>query len=85
MEKQHAIVPGLVTDNKDVTTIASPQQDSIIIQGTKEKKRILSDYQEKFGANYPDSIITQKKVSSVRMKCLLLVVECNLASTNGIG
>jgi hypothetical protein len=61
MEKQHAIVPGLVTDNKDVTTIASPQQDSIIIRGTKEKKRILSDYQEKFGANYPDSIITQKK------------------------
>ncbi len=36
MEKQHAIVPGLVTDNKDITTIASPQQDSIIIQGTKE-------------------------------------------------
>ena len=61
MEKQHAIVPSLVTDNKDVTTIASPQQDSIIIRGTKEKKRILSDYQEKFGANYPDSIITHKK------------------------
>ncbi len=61
MENQHAIVPGLVMDNKDVTTIASPQQDSIIIRGTKEKKRILSNYQEKFGANYPDSIITHKK------------------------
>jgi hypothetical protein len=60
-EKQHAIVPGLVTDNKDVTTIASPQQDSIIIRGTKEKKRILSNYQEKFRAKYPDSIITHKK------------------------
>jgi hypothetical protein len=45
--------------NNDVRTDtpASPK-NSIIIQGMKEKKRILSAYQDEFGAGHPDSIIT---------------------------
>ncbi len=35
--------------------------NSIIVQGTREKKRILTDYQEKFGSEYPESIVTRKK------------------------
>ena len=57
-EIQHNIIAGIVTNFKDVKTIASLPQDPIIIQGAKEKKRILSDYQVRFGSNYPDSIIT---------------------------
>ncbi len=33
----------------------------IILQGTHEKKRILSDYQEKFGSEYYELIVTRKK------------------------
>ncbi len=35
--------------------------DSIIVQGTRKKKRILMAYQEKFGSEYPESIVTRKK------------------------
>ncbi len=35
--------------------------NSIIVQGTREKKRILMDYQEKFGSEYPELIVTRKK------------------------
>ncbi len=35
--------------------------NSIIIQGTRGKKCILMDYQEKFGSEYPESIVTRKK------------------------
>ncbi len=35
--------------------------NSIIIKGTCEKKRILTAYQEKFGSKYPELIITRKK------------------------
>ncbi len=35
--------------------------NSIIVQGTHEKKRILTDYQEKFGSEYPELIVTRKK------------------------
>jgi hypothetical protein len=41
-------------------TPASPD-NSIIVQGMKKKKRIISAYQDKFGAGHPESIITQKK------------------------
>jgi hypothetical protein len=35
--------------------------NSIIVQGTHEKKPILTDYQEKIGSEYPESIVTRKK------------------------
>ena len=35
--------------------------DEFIVQGTKQKRRILQEYKEKIGANYSDSIITKKK------------------------
>ncbi len=35
--------------------------NSTIIKGTREKKRILTAYQEKFGSEYPELIITRKK------------------------
>jgi hypothetical protein len=35
--------------------------DEIIVQGTKQKRLILQEYEEKFGTDYPDSIITKKK------------------------
>jgi hypothetical protein len=33
-------------------------KNSIIVQGTCKKKRIIMDYQEKFGSEYPESIVT---------------------------
>ncbi len=35
--------------------------NSIIVQGMHEKKSILMDYQEKFGSEYPELIVTRKK------------------------
>ena len=35
--------------------------DLTIISGTREKRRILEVYEEKFGSGYPDSIVTSKK------------------------
>jgi hypothetical protein len=35
--------------------------NSIIVKGTCEKKRILMAYQEIFGSEYPESIVTRKK------------------------
>ncbi len=35
--------------------------NSIIFQGTRERKRILTDYQEQFGSEYPEFIVTRKK------------------------
>jgi hypothetical protein len=35
--------------------------NSIIVQGTCENKCILTDDQEKFGSEYPESIVTRKK------------------------
>jgi hypothetical protein len=35
--------------------------NSIIVKGMREKKRILTEYQEKFGSEYPELIITRKK------------------------
>ncbi len=34
---------------------------SIFVKSTRKKKRILTAYQEKFGSEYPESIITRKK------------------------
>ncbi len=35
--------------------------DSIIVQGTCKKKRILTAYQVKIGSEYPELIVTRKK------------------------
>jgi len=35
--------------------------DAAIVSGTREKRRILEAYEEKFGTGYPDSIISRKK------------------------
>ncbi len=35
--------------------------NSIIVKGTSEKKCILTSYQEKFGSEYPESIVIRKK------------------------
>ena len=43
------------------STAAPHNNDKIIVQGTKQKHLILQEYKEKFGTNYPDSIITKKK------------------------
>ncbi len=61
LKSQLAVAPSIINDKDEVNPVVSPQQDSIIIRGTKEKKHILSTYQEKYGSNFPDSIISQKK------------------------
>jgi hypothetical protein len=35
--------------------------NSIIVQGAREKKHILTTYQEKIGSEYPELIVTRKK------------------------
>jgi hypothetical protein len=61
LKSQLAVAPSIINDKDEVKPVVSPQQDSIIIRCTKEKKHILSAYQEKYGSNYPDSIISRKK------------------------
>ena len=39
------------------------RDDAAIVSGTREKRRILEAYETKFGTEYPDSIVTRKKVS----------------------
>ncbi len=40
-------------------TAALHNDDEIIIQGTRQKRRILQEYEDTFGTNYPDSITTK--------------------------
>jgi hypothetical protein len=51
----------LHTSNSVITTHTMSSNNSIIVQGTREKKRILTAYQEKFGSEYPELIVTRKK------------------------
>ena len=46
-------------------TAAPHKDDEIIIQETRQKRRILQEYEDKFGTNYPDSITTKKKLSTL--------------------
>ena len=48
-------------DSKSVEQTTSTN-DPIIVQGTRDKKRILDDYQKKFGKDCDDSIVVRKKV-----------------------
>jgi hypothetical protein len=55
------IVTLLYTSNSVTASQDMLSNKSIIVQGTCEKKCILMDYQEKFGSEYPESIVTRKK------------------------
>jgi hypothetical protein len=51
----------LSNKNPELVNQATPINDPIIVQGTRDKKRILDDYQKKFGKDSNDSIIARKK------------------------
>jgi hypothetical protein len=55
------IVTLLHTSNSVTASHDMSNNNSIIIKGMHEKKRILTAYQEKFGSEYPESIVTRKK------------------------
>jgi hypothetical protein len=55
------IVTLLHTSNSVTASHDMLSNNSIIVQGTHKKKCILMDYQEKFGSEYPESIVTRKK------------------------
>ncbi len=55
------IVTLLHASNSVTASHDMSSNNSIIIQGTRKKKRILTDYQEKFGSEYPELIVTRKK------------------------
>ena len=47
------------------SAIALNNFDKIIVQGTKQKRRILQEYEDTFGAGHSDSIVPRKKVSTL--------------------
>ncbi len=55
------IITLLQTSNSVTASHDMLSNNSIIIKGTHEKKCILTAYQEKFGSEYPESIVTRKK------------------------
>jgi hypothetical protein len=55
------IVTLLHTSNSVTASHDMSSNNSIIVQGTHKKKRILMDYQEKNGSEYPELIVTRKK------------------------
>jgi hypothetical protein len=55
------IVTLLHTSDSVTASHDMSSNNSIIIQGTCKKKCILTDYQEKFGSEYPELIVTRKK------------------------
>ena len=55
------IVTLLHTSNSVTASHDMWGNNSIIIKGTHEKKCILMAYQEKFGSEYPELIVTRKK------------------------
>jgi hypothetical protein len=60
-DEKSKIVTLLHTSNSVTVSHDMLSNNSIIVQGMHEKKRILMDYQEKFGLEYPESIVTRKK------------------------
>ncbi len=59
--KPNIVLTLLHTSNSVTASHDMSSNNSIIIQGTRKKKRILTDYQEKFGSEYRESIVTRKK------------------------
>ncbi len=55
------IVTLLQTSNSVTASHDMSSNNSIIVKGTHEKKCILTAYQEKFGSEYPELIVTRKK------------------------
>jgi hypothetical protein len=55
------IVTLVQTSNSMTASHDMSSNNSIILKGTREKKRILTAYQEKFGSEYLDLIVTRKK------------------------
>jgi hypothetical protein len=55
------IVTLLHTSNSVTASHDMSSNNSIIVKGTREKQPILTDYQKKFGSEYPESIVTIKK------------------------
>jgi hypothetical protein len=55
------IVSLLHTSNSVTASHDMSSNNSIIVQGTRKKKHILMDYQEKFGSEYPELIVPRKK------------------------
>jgi hypothetical protein len=51
----------LNTSNSVTASHTMLSNNSIIVQGTHKKKGILMAYQEKFGSEYPELIVTRKK------------------------
>ena len=51
----------LTTDDTTTTPSAQLGDDSIIITGTKHKKRVLQEYESKFGNDIPHPIVTRLK------------------------
>ena len=62
------------SNDLDSVNCAIPFNNPIIVQGMRDKKRILEDYQEKIGKNSNNSIVTRKKVRSL-MITLSIVLE----------
>ncbi len=56
-----SIVTLLQTGNSVTASHDMLSNNSIIVQGTRKKKRILTDYQEKIGSENPELIVTRKK------------------------
>ncbi len=55
------IVTLLHTSNSVTASHTMSSNNSIIVQGRRKKKCILTAYQEKFGSEYPELIVTRKK------------------------
>ncbi len=55
------IITLLHTSDSVTASYGMLSNNSIIIKGTREKKRILTAYQEKFSLEYPELIVTRKK------------------------
>ena len=64
----------LSNSEPDSVNRAIPLNGPIIVHGMHNKKRILADYQDKFGKNSTALIATRKKVRSL-MISLLIVLE----------
>ncbi len=62
-DEKSKIVTLLHTSDSATASHDMSSNNSIIIQGKREKKCILTDYQEKFGSEYPESTRKKGKIS----------------------
>ena len=58
---QATVATTQIPTNKRLEPTTQVEDDSIIVAGTKQKRRILHKYESKFGTNSPHSIVTIKK------------------------